>query len=194
MDNNQNFGQQPQQPVNNGFNGQQPQQQMNNTFNGQQPMNNGFPQQQMNGNPFGMQQPPQPPKFNVLELVSIICAGVGFLMVFLGTIFTCTCSAAKWGDTDKFGLSPIFILTIFGIMASAAGIVIAIMALKKTDAPVKADKIAKIAIVIGAAAVVFGILPLVTICGYNCSLNGAEGDEALNKLGELSSSFDNLMD
>lgn len=180
MDNNQNFGQQPQQPVNNM--NVQPQQQQNNVF-GQQPMNNNMYQQQF------MQQPPKQPTFNMLELISIICSGVGFLMVFFGTIFTCNCSATKWSDTAKFSLSPIFILTIFGIIVAAAGIVIAIMALKKTDAPIKADKLAKVAVILGIAAVVFGILPLVTICGYNCALSNTEGGEALNSLSTLSGYF-----
>ncbi len=47
-------------------------------------------------NVFG-QSPVQkaPANFNIIELIAIACAGVGLLMVVLGTIFTCTCSAKK---------------------------------------------------------------------------------------------------
>lgn len=164
MDNNQNFGQQSQQPVNNAF--------------GQQPVNNGFPQQQPMNNMYQQfaQQAPKQPKVNVMELIALICAGVGFIMVVFGTIFTCNCSASKWGETAKFSLSPIFILTIFGVVAAVAGIVLAIVALKQKDAQVKADKLAKLAIILGAAGAIFGLLPLFTICGYNCALNNTEID------------------
>lgn len=193
MDNNQNFGQQPPQPNNNPFGGQpvnnMNNQQVNGGF-GQPQMNNGFGQQPVN-NPFGNQQPPKPPIFNVLELVALICSGAGFLLTLFGTIFTCTCSAEKSMEsmTMDFKLSPIFVLTIFGIIVAAAGVVIGIMALKKTDAVIKADKMAKIAIILGVASVVFGILPLLTICGYNCSLNNEVDSVYEDALGSLSDYF-----
>lgn len=171
MDNNQNFNQQ--QPQNNVFQ-QQPQ-------NGAQQPNNMFQQQ--------FQQPKQPSNMNMNELISIILSGVGFLMVFLGTIFTCSCSATKFVEEGEFGLSAIFILTIFGIIACAAGVVLAIMALKQKDAAVKADKLAKIAAVVGVAGVVFGLLPLITMCGYNCSLNSEMESAVEDALGSLSDWF-----
>lgn len=168
MDNNQNFGQQPQQPVNNM--NVQPQQQPNNAFV-QQPMNNNMYQQQF------MQQPPKQPTFNLFELISIICSGVGFLMVFFGTIFSCTCSTSEnyLKNSDGFGVHPIFVLTLVGIVVAIAGIVLAIMALKQVNVAIKAGKISKVSIVLGIAAVVFGLLPLITMCGYTCSLNNTIG-------------------
>lgn len=162
MDNNQNVQQQQQQ---------QPQM--------QQPMNNMYQQQ------FGQ----KPPKFNTLEAISIICSAVGFLMVFFGTIFTCTCSAEKVYEDGEYGLSLIFILTILGIIVAAAGIVLAIMALKQQNAAVKAGKLAKISAVLGVAAVVFGALPLITMCGYNCSLNSQQEKVVEDALGGLSNLF-----
>ena len=156
MDNNENLGQQQQTP--------------------QQPANNMYQQQ--------YQQFNQQNNFNMLEIISIICSGVGFLIVLLGTILTCTCSAKNVIE-DGFNVSPIFILTIFGIIVSVAGVVLAIVAIKKTDEVIKADKIAKLAIAVGATAVLFGILPLVTICGYNCSLENAFEDSFSNAFGSL---------
>lgn len=172
MDNNQNFNMNNGQPQ---MNQQmaQPQMPNNNMFAGQ----------------YGVNQPKQPSKFNVIELLSIILAGVGFLMVFLGTILTCTCSASKFEEDFKFGTSPVCIITIIGILLGAAAVVLAIMALKKADAEIKADKLAKIAIVLGGATVVFGILPLLTICGYNCALAGTDMGESMSDLNSLGSLF-----
>ncbi len=127
------------------------------------------------------QAPRQPLSFNLLELIGIILAGVGMLMVFLGTIFTCSCSAKKSMENFdiKYSTSAIFILTLFGILIAAAGVVLAILALKDQKSPNKAGKIAKVAVALGVFAMIYGILPTVTICGYNCSLNNA-AEDAIN--------------
>ncbi len=120
---------------------------------------------------------PQPPKFNLLELLSIICSGVGFLMAIIGTITTCSCSTSKsfLTESESFGVSLSWLIVLFAVIIAAAGIVLAIMALKQKGAAIKADKIAKLAFIVGVTAVVFGLLPLFTMCGYTCSLNSTIG-------------------
>lgn len=127
-------------------------------------------------NVFG-QSPVQkaPANFNIIELIATACAGVGLLMVILGTIFTCTCSAKKTFETssDGHGLSAVFIVTIFGVIFALASVVLAVIAIKQKDAAVKAGKLSQISFVVGCFATLVGLLPLFTICGYNCSLNNA---------------------
>lgn len=128
-------------------------------------------------NVFG-QSPVQksPVNYNIIEIIAAACAGVGLLMVILGTIFTCTCSAKKTFSVDsdgEHGLSAVFIVTIFGILFAIAAIVLAIVAIKQKEAAVKAGKLSQVSFVVGCFAVLVGILPLFTICGYNCSLNNA---------------------
>ena len=127
-------------------------------------------------NVFG-QSPVQkaPANINIIEIIAAACAGVGLLMVILGTIFTCTCSAKKVfdGSSGEHGLSAVFIVTIFGIIFAIAAVVLAILAIKQKDAAVKAGKLSQISFVVGCFATLIGIMPLFTICGYNCSLNNA---------------------
>lgn len=119
---------------------------------------------------FGGQQSSSEKK-DIFKLLSIIFSGAGLLMVFLGTIFTCTCSAKKTFDTDsdgKHSMSLVCIVTIIGVIIAVAGLVFGLMEMKK-----KSDKLVLASVVIAAFSVVFGLVPLFTICGYNCSLNNA---------------------
>ena len=169
MDN--NFNQQaPQQPVYQ----QAPQQQMYQQAP-QQQMYQQAPQQQMYQQA-PQQAPKQPMNINLMELIALICAGVSALLAILGTTLTCACSASTTFDKtfDEYKLSPVFILSIFAIIIAAGGIVCAIIAMKQKDAPVKAGKMASVAIAVSAFAFIFAFVPMTTICGYNCSLNNAQ--------------------
>ena len=180
MDN--NFNQQapqqmPQQPVYQ----QVPQQQMYQQAP-QQQMYQQAPQQ-----PMYQAAPKEPMKINLMELIAIICAGVSFILAVLGTTLTCTCSAKKTfsEDADGYTLSAVMILSIFAAIIAAGGIVCAIIALKQKDAAVKAGKLSYIAIAVCAFAVIYSIIPLMTMCGYNCSLENSK--ESFGK--KLSSSW-----
>ena len=175
MDNNFNQqqvpqNQQPQQPV---YQQQVPQNQQPVYQQPQQPM-------------YQPQAPKQPSTTNTTEMLALICSAVGAIMAIIGSIFTCSCSASKSWDVETLtGLSSLVkstsihstswvcLVAIFGAVIAAVGVVLAIVALKKKDAPVKAGKIAYVAIAVGAFGVMYGILPVLTICGYNCSLNSA---------------------
>ena len=143
----------------------------NNVYN-QQPYG-GQPQQQT---PFGyaQQQPKAPAKFNLYELLALCFAGVALVMVVLGTIFTCTCSAKTIVEEYKAGLSGVVTVSIIGVVFAVAAVVMAILAYKlKSNVP--AGKMAAVSFIVGAVAAVFGLMPVITICGYNCSINNYEG-------------------
>ena len=161
--------QQPQQPVY-----QQPQQPVY-----QQAPQNQQPVYQQPQQPMYQQQTPkQPPKFNLMELIAFICSAVGVVMAVLGATLTCSCSASKTFESGSSGysLSAVFIDTIFGVFIAVAGVVLAIVALKQKNAPVKAGKLAYVSMVIGVFATLYGLIPTFTICGYNCSLDNAVED------------------
>lgn len=189
MDNNQN----------NTFNGQpvnnqsvQPQQQAN-PF-GQQPQQAApFGQQpQQGGSPFGQQFAPKKPVNVSLGLISLICGAVSLFMAVLGSIFACTCSASKSYDAVKmterllkgknmYSTSAVIVVSIIAALIAIAAVVLAVMALKK-DAT---DKMAKIALALGAFSVLYAVLPMLTVCGYNCSLNNAYEDAVGNAFSSL---------
>ena len=175
------FGQQPQQQAS-PF-GQQPQQQAS-PF-GQQP-------QQQAGNPFG-NQPAQKKPMNVsLGLIALICGGASLVMAVIGSIFACTCSASKSYDAVKmaermikgnniYSTSAVIIVNIIAALIAVAAVVLAIVALKKDSS----DKMAKVAAALGAFALLYAVLPMLTVCGYNCSLSNAYEDAIGGALGSL---------
>ena len=173
MDNNFNQQQAPQQmPAGQPVYQQAPQQAP------AQPVYQQAPQQQMPGQPVYQAVQKQPANFNTMELVALICSGVGLLMAVIGTLCYCSCSAKATfaSDSDGYTNSAVMIVAILGVLVAAVGVVFAILALKKTDAPIKAGKLSYVAAAVGVFAILYGIIPTITICGYNCSLNNAVED------------------
>ena len=177
--------------MDNNFNQQAPQQPVYQQMP-QQPVYQQAPQQ-MPQQPVYQQAPMQaqyqpapkkPATVNFMEIIALLASGVGAFMAILGSILTCSCSAyeswdykryAKFdGDELKYNLHKMDLIVIFAILGAiiaAAGVVMAIVALKQKNAAVKAGKLAYVAIAVGAFGVIYGILPMLTICGYNCSLD-----------------------
>ena len=174
MDNNFNQ-QQAGQPV---YQQQMPQQQVPVQQAPQQPMYQQMPAQQMPQQPMYQQAPKQPSNMSVMALIAIICSGVGLLMSVLGTLFYCSCSASATFESgsDGYTNSAVMIVAILGVLVAVAGVVCAILAIKKDGE--KAGKMAYIAAAVGVFAVLYGIIPTLTICGYNCSLNSAKDSVA----------------
>ena len=151
-------------------------------------MDNNFNQQQMpagQGQPVYQQQMPvqqpvygQPPKapsnMNVMELVALICSAAGLVMSVLGTLLYCSCSASATFESGSEGYtnSAVMIVAILGVLVAVGGVVCAILAIKKNGE--KKSKMAYIAAAVGVFAILYGIIPTLTICGYNCSLNNAQ--------------------
>ena len=149
---------------------------MDNNFNQQapqQPMYQQAPQQMYQQQMY--QAAPKKP-MNVMELVALICAGVSVVLAILGSTLTCACSASSTFDKDetmavlRYKLSPVFILSIFAILVAIGGVICGILAIK--GAKEKASKLAIVAIAVSVFAFLYAFIPMVTVCGYNCSLNG----------------------
>lgn len=154
---------------------------MDNNFNQQNPMPGQpvYQQNPMPGQPVYQQIPKQPAKINMIEIVSLICSSVGLLMAIIGTLCYCSCSASNVDTTTRIGRysnSPVMLVSIFGAIVALTGVVLAIVALKQKNATVKAGKMAYVALAVGVFATLYAIIPTITICGYNCSLNNAVED------------------
>lgn len=113
-------------------------------------------------------------KLSVLSLIGIICAGVSLIFAILGTTFTCACSASKTVNTaamigEKYKMSAMLVFSILAVIIAIAGIVLAIIALAKN----RADKVAVLALIVAGVAFIYALLPMLTICSYNCSLNNS---------------------
>lgn len=166
-----------------------------------QPMYQQVPQQQaqMPGQPVYQQAPKKPSNINIKELVALICSGVGTLLAVLGSIFTCSCSASKTYDADDMmnnvlgslnsllggsssgtlidhSTSAVMIIALIGAVIAVVGVVFGILAIKDKNATVKAGKMSYIAIAVGVFGFMYGVLPVLTICGYNCSLDSSAED------------------
>ena len=199
MDNNQNnmFSSQPvqsqqPQPQASPFE-QQPQSQASPFEQQPQQQANPFGQQpQQGGSPFGNQFAPKKPMNVSLGLIAMICSAVSLVMAVIGSIFACTCSASKSYDAVKmttnmlkgnniYSTSAVIIVNILAAIIAVAAVVLAIIELKKNST----DKISKIAVVLGAFAFLYAVLPMLTICGYNCSLSNSYKDAVSSALGSL---------
>lgn len=158
-------------------------------------------QQMPAGQPVYPQAPKKPSNTNSKELIALICSAAGAFLAVLGSILTCSCSASKTWDSDAalssalsifsgnmHSTSAVMIVALLGAVVAAVGAVFGILAVKDKNATVKAGKMAYIAIAVGIFGVLYGVLPVLTICGYNCSLNSSMEDamgSALSGLGSL---------
>lgn len=176
---------------------------MDNNFNqqhaqGQPVYQQQIPQQQMQGQPMYQQAPKQPSNKNMKEFIALILSGAGAFLAVLGSILTCSCSASKTYDTDDIfssamnilggdmhSTSAVMIVALLGAVVAAVGVVFGILAIKDKNATVKAGKMAYIAVAVGVFGVMYGILPVLTICGYNCSLNSSLNDTIGSSLEDL---------
>ncbi len=149
--------------------------------------------------PVYAQAPKKPSNINTKELLALICSGVGVLLAVIGSIFTCSCSASKTYDAEAMvenmlgslssmlgggsvsnfidhSTSAVMIVAIIGALIAATGVLFGILALKDKNATVKAGKMSYIAIAVGVFGFMYGVLPVLTICGYNCSLDSSMSD------------------
>ena len=148
---------------------------MDNNFNQQAPQQPTY-QQPMYQQPMYQPAPKKPSNINVMELVALICAGFAIVMAILGATLTCTCSASKTfdGDSDGYSLSAVFILSIFAVLFAIGAVVCAIIGIKQQNTATKAGKMSYIAIAVAVFAFFYALIPTITVCGYNCSLNNAQ--------------------
>lgn len=140
--------------------------------------------------PMYQQAPKQPSNNNMLGLIALICSAVGLVMALLGVTLYCTCSASATFEAGSTGYtnSAVMVVAIIGVLIAVAGVVLAILEMKKDSG----NKIACIAAAVGVFAVLYGIIPTMTICGYNCSLQSASEDMANTDAGDLDLDLDDF--
>lgn len=105
----------------------------------------------------------------LLEKVGLICACAGFLVSFIFTIVSCSKSASNSISTVGFKGSYLFLFVVAGMVISIAGGVMAFMSKRGEDF----GMMAKITFLVVIVTLIFAIIPNVTICAYNNSLNNA---------------------
>lgn len=173
-------------------------------------MDNNFNQQPVYQQPVYQQAPKNS---NTTELVALILSGVGAFLAILGSILTCSCSASKSFETNVSDLvgaglgmltggatsvegthatSWVAILAIVGAIIAAAGAVMGIIAIKNK----KAGKLTYVAVAVGVFGCIYGILPVLMICGYNCSLNSNYEDSmgaAMDSIGGMFGDMSDMM-
>ena len=123
-------------------------------------------------NNFNQQQ--KPSGINTMELLALICSAVGTVMAIVGSALTCSCSASKTWDAKEVMSSAFGSLT-----GSGSGMhkmsVVCILAIVG----------AIIAAAVGVFGFMYGLLPVLTICGYNCSLNSSYEDAIGSSLSNI---------
>ena len=158
------------------------------------------PMYQQPAQPTYPQAPKMPSQTNSKELLALIFSGAGTLLAVLGSIFTCSCSASKTYDAESMvsnmmgalgsmlgggssssnfidhSTSAVLIVALLGAVLAALGAVFGVLAIKDKNATVKAGKMSYIAMAVGVFGFMYGVLPVLTICGYNCSLDSSMSD------------------
>lgn len=120
-------------------------------------------------------------KKKMFDIIGISCAGVGFLLTFIFTFISCNSSAKKAVKLDYDG-SLLYIVVAAGAVLAIAGAVFAFLAYEKGQKP---TIFAIITLGLVVVTLLFAIVPHVTICAYNCSME----DHMKDSLGGLSSYF-----
>jgi hypothetical protein len=153
MDNNQN----------NVFN-TQPANSQNNVFNAQPANNQQQGQPQQGGYPYMGQPAPKKPISEYFGLISLVSGSFALLLAILGSALTCGLSGKY--NSHYYATSGVISICIVAVLIAIAAIVFAVMALKKNPK----DKMSAIAFVVAIFAFCYAIMPMLTVCGYNCTL------------------------
>ncbi|MBQ3544976.1 MAG: hypothetical protein IJA34_08335 [Lachnospiraceae bacterium] len=108
---------------------------------------------------------------DIFKWIGLGCSSLGCLLTVIFSIVTCSRGNAKLTDAfsdDKLKMSLTIIGVIFGLLIAIAGLVFSILSIEKGE---KINKIVMISVIVAVVAIVWGIIPNATICGYNCMIN-----------------------
>ena len=108
-------------------------------------------------------------------IIGVAASGFGFFLTLLFGALSCSFSASNVFEEGKFSGSFMYIAVVFAMMISIAGAVFAFLSMTKGEKP---SIFVIIAFACTAAALIFGIIPHVTICAYNCSLKSSAEEVA----------------
>lgn len=119
-------------------------------------------------------------------IIGVAASGFGLFLTLLFGAISCSFSANNVIEEAKFTGSFMYIAVVFGMMISIAGAVFAFLSMTKGEKP---SIFVIIAFACTVAALIFGIIPHVTICAYNCSLKSSAEDAAREAYSSYSSWF-----
>lgn len=137
----------------------------------------------------------------LLGKVGLICACAGFAISFIFTFISCSKSASnsvsikniskmsslnQLSGVGSFRGSYFFIIVVIGMVLAIAGGVMAFMSKQGEDFSMKA----KLTFLVVIVTMIFAIIPNVTICAYNNSLNNATEEAIEDMLKDYSSLWD----
>lgn len=108
-------------------------------------------------------------KKKIFEIVGISCAGFGLLLTFIFGAVSCSRSAYNAVHGSYSG-SLWYIGVVVALLIVITGIVFAILSMTKGEKP---SILVIITLALAVTALLFGILPHITICAYNCSLKSS---------------------
>lgn len=129
----------------------------------------------------------------IFSMIGLACSCFGFLLTLIFSIVTCSrgyaASCEKFMGKKIFSfklqLSLAIIGVVIGVLIAIAGIVLSILSIEKGT---KISKIVIVSVAAGAFAIIYALFSNVTICSYNCSVNGNKEMKEANK------QFEEMMD
>ena len=144
--------------------------------------------------------PKAPSNLNVLELAGFICSAVGFVLAILGTFLSCAFSASNsvnsMSKTLRFMSGSAMIwFAIVGVVVAAAGIVLIIIStIQSKKGGKKTGIFSTVGAALAVAAIIFGMLPNLTICTYNCQVNDKVEDKVNEQYSSVANSYGDILD
>lgn len=111
----------------------------------------------------------------MLGYIGLGCNSLAFILAFIFSIVTCSRTATEKCKIDikkeaikiKYSLSLACIGCIIAAILAIVGLVLTILSHEKGD---KLSIITLISLVVGVLAILWAIIPMVTVCAHSCSV------------------------
>ena len=108
----------------------------------------------------------------MLGYIGLGCNSLAFILAFIFSIVTCSRTATEKCKIDdeltvKYSLSLACIGCIIAAVLAIVGLVLTILSHEKGD---KLSIITLISLVVGVLAILWAIIPMVTVCAHSCSV------------------------
>lgn len=109
----------------------------------------------------------------MLGYIGLGCNSLAFILAFIFSIVTCSRTATEKCKIDiekeaiKYSLSLACIGCIIAAVLAIIGLVLTILSHEKGD---KLSIITLISLVVGVLAILWAIIPMVTVCAHSCSV------------------------
>ncbi len=107
----------------------------------------------------------------MLGYIGLGCNSLAFILAFIFSIVTCSRTATEKCKIEKeaikYSLSLACIGCIIAAILAIVGLVLTILSHEKGD---KLSIITLISLVVGVLAILWAIIPMVTVCAHSCSV------------------------